>query len=155
MNEGVNKNASWLAKASIVFAAWHDPVARIFNVDLLAVAIALLLPWSTTGVVIFVLLWIIALVPTLKLRAFFRSLKRPICLAPIAIFVLALAGTLWSNVSWDTRLHAVGPTTKLLVLPLLLYHFERTTRGSWILVAFLVSSTSLMLRHGSRASSRR
>ena len=40
---------------------------------------------------------------------------------------------------------AVGPTAKLLVLPLLLYHFERTARGVWILVAFLVSSTLLML----------
>jgi hypothetical protein len=74
-----------------------------------------------------------------------RSLKRPICLTPIAIFVLALAGTVWSDASWDVRLHAVGPAAKLLVLPLLLYHFERTARGAWILVAFLVSSTLLML----------
>lgn len=145
MNEGAVKNASWLAKASIVFAAWHDPVARILNVDLLAVAVAVLLPWSTTGVVILVLLWIIALVPTLKPRTFFRLLKRPICLTPIAIFVLALAGTLWSDAPWDVRLNAVGPTTKLLVLPLLLYHFERTARGAWVLVGFLVSSTLLML----------
>lgn len=145
MNEGAIKNASCLAKASIVFAAWYDPVARILNVDLLAVAIALLLPWSTTGVVIFVGLWIIALIPTLDLRALVRSLRQPICLAPIAIFILALAGALWSDAPWDARLHAVGPTTKLLVLPLLLYHFERTTRGAWILIAFLASSTLLML----------
>ena len=145
MNDGAIKNPSWLARTSIVFAAWHDPAARILNVDLLAVAMAFLLPWSTTGVVILVFLWIIALAPTLKPRAFFQSLKRPICLAPIAIFVLALAGTLWSEAPWDARLHAVGPTAKLLVLPLLLYHFERTPRGAWILVAFLVSSTLLML----------
>ena len=145
MNEGATRKASWFAKASIVFAAWHDPFARILNVDLLAVAAAILLPWSTSGVIIFVVLWIVALIPTLEPRAFLRLLRRPICLTPIALFVLALAGTLWSDASWDTRLHAVGPTTKLLVLPLLLYHFERTARGVWILIAFLASSTLLML----------
>lgn len=145
MNEGAIKNASWSAKVSLVFAAWHDPFARILNVDLLAVAVAILLPWSTTGVVIFIALWIIALIPTLDLRALFHSLKRPICLTPIAIFLLALAGIWWSDASWDARVRAVGPTAKLLVLPLLIYHFERTTRGTWILVAFLASSTLLVL----------
>jgi O-antigen ligase len=43
------------------------------------------------------------------------------------------------------RLHAIGPTTKLLVLPLLLYHFERTGRGVRVFVAFLLSATLLML----------
>ena len=145
MNEGANRNASRFAKASIVFAAWHDPFARILNVDLLAVAIAILLPWSTSGVIIFVALWIVALIPTLEPRTFLRLLGRPICLSPIALFVLALAGTLWSDASWDARLHAVGPTAKLLVLPLLLYHFERTARDVWVLIAFLASSTLLML----------
>jgi len=145
LNEGATRNAPWFAKASIVFAAWHDPFARILNVDLLAVAVAILLPWSTSGVIICVTLWIIALIPTLEPRAFLRLLGRPICLTPIVLFVLALAGTLWSDVSWNARLHAVGPTTKLLVLPLLLYHFERTARGVWILIAFPASSTLLML----------
>ena len=34
---------------------------------------------------------------------------------------------------------------KLLVLPVLFYHFERSTRGMWVFVAFLVSCTLLML----------
>ena len=55
-----------------------------------------------------------------------RSLKRPICAAPIALFVLALVGTLWSDAGWGVRFYAVGPTAKLLVLPLLFYHFERS-----------------------------
>ena len=78
MNEVTNKSTSWIAQASTVLAAWHDPVARILNVDLLAVVIAILLPWSTSGVVIFAALWIAALLPTLNLRTFLRLLKRPI-----------------------------------------------------------------------------
>ena len=51
-----------------IWSAWHDPAARILNVDLLTVLIAILLPWSTTGVGIAVVLWLIALVPTLEPR---------------------------------------------------------------------------------------
>jgi hypothetical protein len=69
------------------------------NVDLLAVLIAILLPWSTSGVAIAAVLWIIALVPTLEVRAFLRSLARLISALPIALFALALVGTLWSDAS--------------------------------------------------------
>ena len=34
-------------------------------------------------------------------------------------------------------LHAVGPTVRLLMLPLLLYHCERSPRGKWVFIAFL------------------
>jgi O-antigen ligase len=134
-----------LAGISLVLSAWHDPVARILNVDLLAVLIAILLPWSTTGVVIAVALWIVALMPTLELPAFALSLRRPICVLPVALFALALVGTLWSDASWGARLYAVGPTAKLLVLPLLFYHFERSTRGAWVFIAFLASCALLMV----------
>jgi len=133
-----------LSGLSLVLSAWRDPVARILNVDLLAVLIAILLPWSTTGVVVAAGLWVIALVPTLEAGAFLRSLKRPICILPIALFALALIGTLWSNVPWVERLYAVGPAARLLALPLLLYHFERTARGDWVFIAFLASCTLLM-----------
>jgi len=135
---------SAVSRLSFVFSAWHDPAARSFNVDLLAVLVAILLPWSTSGFAIGVLLWTIALVPTLDLRAFARSLTRPICVLPFALFVLALVGMLWSDASWTERVHATGPTVKLLVLPLLFYHFERSSRGTWVFIAFLASCVLLM-----------
>jgi O-antigen ligase len=133
--------ASMLA---VVLSARHDPAARILNVDLLAVLLAASLPWSTSGVAIVAVIWLAALIPTLDLRAFARSLKRPMSALPIALFALAVVGTLWSDASWGARLYAVGPTTKLLMLPLLFYHFERSTRGMWVFTAFLVSCTLLM-----------
>ena len=42
-------------------------------------------------------------------------------------------------------LYALSPATKLLVLPFLFYHFERSTRGMWVFVAFLASCTLLMV----------
>jgi O-antigen ligase len=127
-----------------VFVAWRDSAQWRLCVDLLAVLIAVMLPWSTSGVAIAALLWIIALVPTLDLRAFARSLAQPTCALPIALFALALIGTLWSDAAWGVRLHAVGPTLKLLMLPLLFYHFERSPRGSWVFIAFLASCTLLL-----------
>jgi O-antigen ligase len=133
-----------LSGFALVMSAWHDPYARIFNIDVVTVLIAILLPWSTTGVVIAAVLWVVALVPTLEVGAFLRSLKRPICLLPIALFALALVGTLWSDAPWDERLYAVGPTLKLLMLPLMFYHCERSPRGVWVFIAFLASCVLLM-----------
>jgi O-antigen ligase len=143
MTEAVRREPG-VSGLSLVLSAWRDPAARILNIDLLTVLIAILLPWSTTGVAIAAVLWIIALIPTIGVRTFLRSLTRPICVLPIALFALALAGTLWSDASWGARLYTVGPTAKLLMLPLLLYHFERSPRGAWVFVAFLASCTLLM-----------
>ncbi|QWG14446.1 O-antigen ligase family protein [Bradyrhizobium sediminis] len=133
------------SRLALVLPAPFSPAAWILSVDLLTVLIAVLLPWSTSGVAIAAVLWLIALIPAIEPRAFLRSLMRPVSALPIAIFALALAGTLWSEAAWGARLYAVGPTAKLLVLPLLLYHFERSSRGVWVFIAFLVSCTLLML----------
>jgi O-antigen ligase len=143
MTEAVRREPD-VSSLSVVLSAWHDPAARILNVDLLTVLIAILLPWSTTGVVIASVLWFIALIPTLELGALLRSLKRLICALPIAMFALTLVGTLWSEAPWGERLYAVGPAVRLLALPLLLYHYERSPRGMWVFTAFLASCLLLM-----------
>ncbi|WP_375788949.1 O-antigen ligase family protein [Bradyrhizobium sp. Pha-3] len=125
--------------------AWRDPARWQTTTDVVAVLIALSLPWSTSLVGIFGVVLLISIAPTVDLRSFWTLLKRPICVAPIALFCLALTGTLWSDAAWGARLYAVGPTAKLLVLPVLLYHFQRSSRGTWVFVAFLVSCTLLML----------
>jgi len=86
-------------------------------------------------------LWLAAVAATLELRPFLRSLQRPIGALPIALVALAALGTLWSDAPWETRLHALGPAAKLLALPFLFYHFERSARGMWVFVAFLASCT--------------
>jgi len=121
----------------------RSPAAWSETVDLFAILTAASLPWSTSLAAIFNVLMLICMVPFLDLRDFLRSLKRPICVAPIALFLLALVGTLWSDAPWGARLYAVNPTAKLLVLPILIYHFERSARGHLVFIAFLVSCTLL------------
>jgi O-antigen ligase len=130
--------------ASPARPAWRDPAVWAKMADIAAVLIALSLPWSTSLVGIFASIWVIAVAPTLNLTLFMESLRRPICALPIALFALAAVGTLWSDAGWGARLYAIGPTAKLLMLPLLFYHYERSTRGMWVFTAFLLSCTMLM-----------
>ncbi|HEY0910104.1 MAG TPA: ligase, partial [Bradyrhizobium sp.] len=112
--------------------------------DICTVLVAAALPWSTSLVSIFAVAFLVTMAPTLEPRAFLRSLRRPVCALPIAFFALAVIGTLWSVAPWGTRLYAIGPVAKLLVLPALLYHYRRSSRGTWVFTAFLVSCGVLM-----------
>jgi O-antigen ligase len=123
--------------------AWRDPAAWAKASDIVAVLIALSLPWSTSLVGIFGAVLVVTIAPTLDLRLFLQSLKRPVCVLPIALFILTLVGTLWSDAPWGARSYALSPAAKLLVLPFLFYHFERSTRGMWVFTAFLVSCALL------------
>jgi hypothetical protein len=71
--------------------------------------------------------------------------------AAAAIDLSTLLGTSISTSSVDTFLPLSiltmtfsGPTAKLLMLPLLLYHCERSLRGVWVFIAFLASCMVLM-----------
>jgi len=123
---------------------WRDPAVWITAADVLAILVAISLPWSTSLVGIFAPVMALSLAPFFDAPAFLRILKCPISATPIALFLLAVIGMLWSDATWAERLHAVNPTAKLLLLPFLLYHFERSQRGQWVFVAFLASCTLLM-----------
>src|ERR1700704_1798465 len=133
-----------ISPVEAILTRWRDPATQERAADIFAVLLAAALPWSNSFVGIFMGVWLIGVAPTLNLKPFKELLTRPICALPIALFVLAVAGTLWSDAPWGARLYAIGPTVKLLVLPVLIYHFERSTRGVWVFVAFLVSCSLLM-----------
>jgi len=129
---------------ALLWRLWRDPAAWATTADIFVILIAVSLPWSTSLVAIFAAALLVSMVPFLDVRAFLQSLKRPICALPIALFALAVVGTLWSDAQWGARLHAIGPTAKLLVLPVLFYHFERSARGVRVFSAFLASCGLLM-----------
>ena len=141
------QDVSAVARESVIallVRRWRDPAGWATAADIFVILIALSLPWSTTLVGIFAAASIVSMAPFLDARTFLESLKRPICSLPLALFALALVGTLWSDAPWATRLHAIGPPAKLLMLPLLFYHFERSARGVQVFIAFLVSCVLLL-----------
>jgi O-antigen ligase len=130
---------------SLVRRYWRDRALWTTIADIFAILAALALPWSTSLVAIFVPCWLGAVAWVMDWRAYGRLLKQPICYLPFALVGLAAVGTLWSDAAWSARLYAVSPTLKLLVLPALFYHFERSSRGMWVFIAFLVSCALLMV----------
>ncbi|MEH2608508.1 O-antigen ligase family protein [Bradyrhizobium sp. AZCC 1693] len=126
------------------FHSWRRSATWLLAVDGLAVMMAASLPWSTSATSILVGLWVIVVAPIIDWEAFGRDLGHPACVLPLLLLALAVLGTLWVDGPWAVRLHGIKPVAKLLLIPFLLYHFQQTQRGAWVLIAFLASCTLLM-----------
>jgi O-antigen ligase len=127
-------------------SVWREPAGWAKTADVIGMLVAASLPWSTTLVSIFMVVWVVTVLPTLQPGPFQRSLGRPECIFPIALFLIAVVGTLWAtDIPWAARMRGVNPTAKLLVIPFLIFHFERSSRGLWIFASFLVSCIILMI----------
>jgi len=124
---------------------WRRSAIWLLAVDVLAVMTAASLPWSTSATSVLVVLWVIVVVPSIDREAFVRDLAHPACALPVLFVALVILGTLWADGPWAVRLHGIKPVAKLLLIPVLLYHFQRTRRGFWVLTAFLASCTLLMI----------
>ena len=145
MMDQVGKRRSIRSTVSFMLSAWHDPAARIFNLDLLLVLVVAALPWSTSIFSILMAIWLISLMVTIDPRRFARFMSQPVCWLPVALFALALLGTLWSPAPWSERIHAANPIAKFFALPFVLYHFGRSPRGTGVLVSFLTSCVLLLI----------
>lgn len=138
-------NASNLA-TGVSPSIWRNTAAWTKAADVAVVLMAASLPWSTSLVAIFAVAWLMLLIPTAELRDFSETLKRPACFLPVTLFALAFAGTLWStDIAWAARLHAVNPVGKLIAIPILIRHFEKSGRGLWVALAFIASCAAVML----------
>ena len=113
--------------------------------DAFAVITVASLPWSTTITSIFSAFWALSVIPRIEVEELADSPGRSRSGFAVALFALALTGTLWATeVSWTARLRGVNPTLKFLMMPLLIYHFRTTSRSVWILLAFLTSCSVLL-----------
>jgi O-antigen ligase len=113
--------------------------------DALAIATAASLPWSTSATGILVVLWLVAILPTLDVVTLRRELLHPAAALAVLLVALAALGILWSEASWTRALEGFKPFAKLLVIPLLFIHFRQSERGLWVFGAFLLSCALLLL----------
>ena len=113
--------------------------------DGLAVAVAVSLPWSTSATSILVVVWLIALLPTLRLAELRRELTGAAGLLPVLLLLFGMAGMLWADVAPIERWKGLDSFLKLLVIPLLFIQFRRSERGSWVLGGYLAACTALLL----------
>src|SRR5262245_61362048 len=72
--------------------------------DGLVTAVAVSLPWSTSASSILIVLWLIALVPTLDAASVRRELLSAAGGLPVLLWALGAIGMLWADVSWSDRI---------------------------------------------------
>ena len=112
--------------------------------DGLAAAVAAILPWSTSGTLIAIAVWLIVLIPSLRWNELRDTLRHPAAWLPVALFALAAIGMLWADVPWKERFAGLYPFSRLLLLPLLFVQFRDSDRWRWVLAAFLLSCAVLL-----------
>ena len=113
--------------------------------DWLVVAAAVSLPWSTSATGILLVVWLLALVPTLDWPGLRRELMTPAGGLPVLLFLLGVLGMLWADVSLLERWKGLDSFFKLLVIPLLLTQFRRSDRGECVFAGYLLSCTVLLI----------
>ena len=113
--------------------------------DGLAAAVAVSLPWSTSATSILIVLWIIAVVPTLDVASVRREVMSAAGGLPVLLWALGAIGMLWADVSWSERIAGLSGFHKLLLIPLLLAQFRRSPHANWVILGFLASSVVLLV----------
>src|SRR3974390_1702702 len=119
--------------------------------EVLAVAVAVSLPWSTSATSILIVAWLFALIPTLSWTDLRRELTTAAGGLPVLLVVFGLVGMLWADVTLFERWQGFGSFLKLLVIPLLFTQFRRSDGGArvfagylWSCIVLLVASTIVL-----------
>jgi hypothetical protein len=113
--------------------------------DWLVVAIAVVLPWSTSAVSILTVVWVLVLLPTLTVEVMRWEILSPFGGLPVLLFLLGVVGMIWADVSWHDRFGGLGGFLKLLAIPLLAVQFARSERGKFVFCGFLASCCLLLI----------
>jgi len=130
-----------------------DPEKWAWCADRLAIAVAVVLPWSTTATIALIAIWLVARLPMRDFTALRRAILTPAGGLPVALCAAGVLGLLWSDASFAERVNGLSSYYKLLAIPLLLVQFRcfkpgkvrRTECGIWVLAAFLISCTILLV----------
>ena len=100
---------------------WHQSIARCaiasWWADWLAIAVAIALPWSTTGSLVLILLWWVARFGMGDHAAVFHEVRTLAGGLPPALCALGGVGILWASVPWADCAEGLSGFYKLLAIP--------------------------------------
>lgn len=113
--------------------------------DALAVAAAVTLPWSVTAASIAIVLWLLAVLPTLDWTELRRSFSMPAGALPALLLLLAIVGVTWSQASPADQFGGIKIFARLLIIGVLFVQFQRSERGLWVVGGFVASCTLLLV----------
>jgi O-antigen ligase len=138
------QNSAYSHRTFAKFANWYFNLQTwIKSADWYALGVALSLPWSTTATAIFITLWLLCILPTLNIAMVRRELTTFAGGLPVLLWLLAVVGMLWADVTWAERIDDLRGYHRLLAIPILLAQFRRSG-GVFVLYGFVVSATCLL-----------
>ena len=116
------RRSRWVPPRSI---AMINRARFVLVADVLAAALVVSLPWSTSATGILLGLWLLALIPALDVASLRRVVATPAGGIPVLLWLLGLAGMLWAfGVPMAERWDGAEALAKLLVIPLLMAQFR-------------------------------
>ncbi|MEJ2378725.1 MAG: hypothetical protein P8Y71_26215 [Pseudolabrys sp.] len=121
--------------SGLSIAAPFDRARLAAVADALMVAVAVALPWSTSAVGILLVLWLLALIPTLDWPQVRRELLTAAGGLPVLLCALGVIGMAWADVSWAARWGGLNSFFRLLAIPLLIVQFRRSENCIALLIA--------------------
>jgi O-antigen ligase len=113
--------------------------------EVLAIALAASLPWSTSATSILAVLWLLTTVLAIDLSALRRIALTPAGGFPLVLVAIGVAGMFWAGVPWAERVNGVTSFFKLLLIPFLMCQFSQSGRGRYALIGFLASCILLLI----------
>ncbi len=131
--------------AGLSIAGQFDRTRLAVAADWLAVAVAVSLPWSTSATSILLVLWLLALIPTLEWADVRRELVTPAGGLPVLLFLLGALGMAWADVTLLERWMGLDSFFKLLIIPLLMVQFRRSDNGTRVFIGFLIACVVLLI----------
>lgn len=143
LNLALSKSGFSLDRFARIYRVMTDSKPWRAALDYCPMLVAVAMPWSTTAVLLIWVLWLFAIFPRLD-RSFADALRHPVSMSALAMVGVAILGVFWADGPWWPRIAAIGPTIKLLFLPLLFYHFQRSERANWVFIGFAASCTVLL-----------
>ena len=129
---------------ALAFTHWVERARLVRLADGLAMATVASLPWSTSAASIFIVLWLLALLPTLDVKTVRPDLLTPAGGIPVLLWLLGMVGLLWADVSWRERLGGIESFHRLLIIPLAFSQFRRSEQGIAVAIVFLLSESVLL-----------
>ncbi len=121
-------------------------LAKLMRIaDGLMVAVAVSLPWSTSATGILLVLWLLAIIPTLEWSDVRRELMTPTGGLPVLLFLLGVLGMAWADATLIERWKGLDGFFKLLVIPLLMAQFRHSVRGTRVFIGFLIACVALLI----------
>lgn len=113
--------------------------------DVMATGVAIVLPWSTSLTVVFVWLYLASLLPGLRFARLRDAFLEPLSAVPTLLFLLAVVGMMWADVTWGERLKGLSAYRFMLFIPGLILHFRTSAHAHWVLAGGLLSCSVLLL----------